>query len=99
MAKAHAPKKARIHSHATDTLALAEKIKKNALKKKLASHKPDQADQASIVPEASEVSVSDGSKRFESFTELKLIPELLEAIQSMKFTKPTPIQAEAIPHA
>lgn len=33
-----------------------------------------------------------------SFAELNLIPELLEACQGMKFDKPTPIQAQAIPY-
>lgn len=80
-----------------ETLALAEKIKKNALKQRLADAA---AAKAPIKPEASEVSVSTQDlKRFDKFSQLQLIPELLEAIQTMKFTQPTPIQAEAIPHA
>ncbi|SCU87403.1 LADA_0E03796g1_1 [Lachancea dasiensis] len=37
--------------------------------------------------------------QFDSFAELKLVPELLEACENLKFTKPTPIQAAAIPPA
>uniref|UniRef100_A0A0L0NVX3 ATP-dependent rRNA helicase RRP3 n=1 Tax=Candidozyma auris TaxID=498019 RepID=A0A0L0NVX3_CANAR len=93
-------KKEKFPSRTKDALALAEKIKENALKQKLLQKKQASADtDSSIKPEATEVSVSDGSKKFETFSELKLIPELLESIQNMKFTKPTPIQAEAIPHA
>lgn len=98
--KAHSkPKPARvpkIQGSKIDTAALAERIKKNALKKKLADQR---AEQALIQPEVEEVSVSDTSKKFESFNDLKIIPDLLESIQKLKYTKPTPIQAEAIPHA
>lgn len=99
MAKPQVGKKAKLHSKSEETLALAEKIKQNALRAKLAQKK-QAAEKPSIAPEASEVVVSENeSKRFEHFLQLQLIPELLEAIQGMKFTKPTPIQSEAIPHA
>lgn len=99
-------KKPKIHSSSADTLALAEKIKRNALKAKLAN-KPkageagagQEGEAPSISEEAANIEVSDEKKTFESFLDLKLIPELLETIQALKFTKPTPIQAEAIPHA
>lgn len=80
-----------------DALALAEKIKQNALKAKLAQKKNDSA----IQPEATEIKVSgdEKAKPIELFAELKLIPEIMEPIQAMKFLKPTPIQQEAIPHA
>lgn len=84
-----------------DALALAEKIKQNALKAKLAKKSAEP-----IAPEATEIRVSgdngengEEKKKIESFSQLKLIPELMEPIQQMKFTTPTPIQAEAIPHA
>ncbi|KAK6457407.1 ATP-dependent rRNA helicase RRP3 [Scheffersomyces xylosifermentans] len=80
---------------------LAEKIKKNALKKQ----KEDEEKNKLISPVnkkekpvESVVSPEDELK-FKTFSELKLVPELLESIQQMKFTKPTPIQSEAIPHA
>ena len=41
----------------------------------------------------------DAELKFKTFKELNLVPDLLESIESMKFTKPTPIQSEAIPHA
>lgn len=88
-------KKPRLHSKTEETLALAEKIKQNALRAKLKQG-------GSIVPVASkeDISVSnDNSKRFDNFADLKLIPELLHAVQELKYTKPTPIQSEAIPHA
>lgn len=91
--KSSGPKRPKLHNKATDTLALAEKIKKNALKQKLAQAKPKPAH------EENHITVSENSSSFESFADLKLVPELLEAIQGMKFTRPTPIQAEAIPHA
>lgn len=45
--------------------------------------------------------VSDKSthKKFSNFQDLKLDPRLLRAITKEKFTKPTPVQAEAIPLA
>lgn len=68
---------------------LAEKLKRKALKdKKL----PDQA------KEETKQDHKDEEPKFKSFADLKLIPELLEACQEMKFDKPTPIQAEAIPY-
>ncbi|ODV94751.1 hypothetical protein PACTADRAFT_85966 [Pachysolen tannophilus NRRL Y-2460] len=70
-------------------IELAAKIKQRALEAKEEENE-------------SEVSVGDnddGGKVFESFKELKLVPELLESCEQMNFTKPTPIQAEAIPHA
>ncbi|CAK7903766.1 ATP-dependent rRNA helicase Rrp3p [[Candida] anglica] len=94
-----------------DAKALAEKIKRNALKQQeLEKSKTSQAvDAAQTEPAEKEVVEvetkvdtivdPDAPLKFETFQELKLIPELLESIQNMKFTKPTPIQSEAIPHA
>lgn len=93
-------KKKKASSSKNDAVALAEKIKKNALKKQ-----EEEAKDESAVTNDAEVTVKVGGEEevkaptFTSFSELKLIPELLESIQAMKFTKPTPIQAEAIPHA
>ncbi|KAL3234879.1 ATP-dependent rRNA helicase RRP3 [Nakaseomyces bracarensis] len=36
---------------------------------------------------------------FESFTQLNLVPELIQACQNLNYAKPTPIQARAIPPA
>lgn len=80
-----------------DTKALAEKIKSNALKKQY-KEKVKQRKEAETIettqeePQAQKVT-------FKSFAELDLVPDLLESIQNMKYTAPTPIQSEAIPHA
>lgn len=84
-----------LHSK-VDARSLAEKIKKNALKnqkqKEVQLQLPPSEDMVDTV-------ISTDSAKFTTFSELNLIPELLEAIQGMKFTKPTPIQSETIPHA
>lgn len=96
-----------------DTKSLAEKIRKNALKKQQQQQEQQEQEQPQDKPnEVIEKNQTDGlglaedkivdseSKlRFTTFSELKLIPDLLEAIQQMKYTQPTPIQSEAIPHA
>lgn len=92
-------KKPKIHSSTLETLTLAEKIKRNALKAKLAGKTSSISEAPSITEETSEIEVSLDKKSFTTFLELALIPELLETIQALKYTKPTPIQAEAIPHA
>ncbi|RLV91588.1 ATP-dependent rRNA helicase RRP3 [Spathaspora sp. JA1] len=76
------------------TKKLAEKIKQQALKQSTTTTTTTSS--STIAP--IEVNPDDELK-FKSFSELKLVPELLESIQAMKFTKPTPIQSEAIPHA
>ncbi|CAK9437539.1 uncharacterized protein LODBEIA_P19170 [Lodderomyces beijingensis] len=93
------------------TKKLAEKIKKQALAKQAAlqktpSSQPEPVSSASASSSASSSSTSattavdpDAELKFETFAELNLVPDLLESIQNMKFTKPTPIQSEAIPHA
>ncbi|ODV81101.1 ATP-dependent rRNA helicase RRP3 [Suhomyces tanzawaensis NRRL Y-17324] len=86
---------------------LAEKIKRNALKERAEKERAEKASKASPEVEEEEVVVdvdgkgeSDGQPvTFRTFSELKLIPELMEAIEHMKYTKPTPIQAQSIPHA
>ncbi|KAH3676360.1 hypothetical protein WICMUC_001991 [Wickerhamomyces mucosus] len=88
--------------------SLAEKIKKKALLERQKSEKSKSKDQNNQDQDASnsqsknsvetvDVEESQESK-INSFADLKLIPELLEACQGMKFDKPTPIQAEAIPY-
>ncbi|EGV66047.1 ribosomal RNA processing protein [Yamadazyma tenuis] len=96
-----ASKSARPSSGILDTQALADKIRKNALKKK-----QEQAAAPALEPPIApsvvlEDKVVDASAEtaIQSFAEFDLIPEILESIQAMKFTKPTPIQAESIPHA
>jgi len=80
-------------------LDLAEKIKRKAMeeKKKATKETPEEAKVEKAEIEEAEEEV-ESKPKFTSFNELKLIPELLEACQDMKFDKPTPIQAEAIPY-
>ncbi|SCV02811.1 LAMI_0H03180g1_1 [Lachancea mirantina] len=41
----------------------------------------------------------DDGQLFQSFSDLNLVPELIEACENLKYAKPTPIQAKAIPPA
>ncbi|BFZ62945.1 ribosomal RNA processing protein [Saitoella coloradoensis] len=43
--------------------------------------------------------VEEEKKEVQSFAELGLMPELVEACKKLKYTKPSPIQAESLPHA
>lgn len=88
-----APLRAPKASRRVDPKALAERIRKNALKKQAAA-KPEE-----VKEEVVETEVDASEVKLTSFLQLSLIPEILEAVQAMKFDKPTPIQAEAIPHA
>lgn len=89
-------KHAKLHGLA-DARALAEKIKKNAMKQKSAGVG---AQNAAEIDAAAEVATSaEPHQQLHTFLELQLVPELMEAIQTLKYTKPTPIQSAAIPHA
>lgn len=51
-------------------------------------------------PRTEEVEQDDSTeKTLESFSDLNIVPELLQACKNLNFTKPTPIQAKAIPPA
>ncbi|KAK6198598.1 ATP-dependent rRNA helicase RRP3 [Scheffersomyces amazonensis] len=90
-----------------DVKDLAEKIKRNALlkqkqqQKQVEQDEEDEEDDHDKIEETTKETVinPDDELKFKTFHELKLVPELLESIQQMKFTKPTPIQSEAIPYA
>ncbi|KAI0464946.1 ribosomal RNA processing protein [Komagataella kurtzmanii] len=43
--------------------------------------------------------VEEPEQKYESFNDFGLVPEILEACEKLKYTKPTPIQAESIPYA
>ncbi|CCH45247.1 ATP-dependent rRNA helicase RRP3 [Wickerhamomyces ciferrii] len=84
-------------------LDLAEKIKRKALlDKKNNESKESKVKEPESEPESQDEEESketeESKPTINSFKDLKLIPELLEACQALKFDKPTPIQAEAIPH-
>lgn len=70
----------------TSAAELADRIKRKA-----SAQTPTETEKAKETPSTEEES-------FTSFSQLDLIPELLESCQQMKFNKPTPIQAKAIPH-
>ncbi|KAH3676462.1 hypothetical protein WICPIJ_009118 [Wickerhamomyces pijperi] len=87
-------------------LSLAEKIKKKALEEQKAKEAKIKANKEHEKKERKEaeknalsINIEESEEnKVQSFSDLKLIPELLEACQALKFDKPTPIQAEAIPY-
>lgn len=95
--KPEKPKSSKLAS-TVDAKLLAEKIKKNALKqKKEAAVEENSAEVVETTTPASQD--VDSEPKFHTFLELNLVPELMEAIEKLKYTKPTPIQSGAIPHA
>lgn len=91
--------------HKESALDIAKKIKQRALEQeqekqekqqKKKNNKEEPAEINSEDEEQEELTTTE-KPEITSFSDLKLIPELLEACQAMKFTKPTPIQIEAIP--
>lgn len=105
-------KKVKSLKNLDSTKKLAEKIKQQALQKQQKQQKQQEQEnenhnqtESSLSSSSSTTSSSittidpDAELKFKTFKELNLVPDLLESIESMKFTKPTPIQSEAIPHA
>lgn len=78
--------------------ALAERIKRKAEEQKAAYQSQESQKTPETAVETVEVD-ADAPQKFDRFAELELVPELLELIEGMKFTTPTPIQAELIPQA
>jgi ATP-dependent RNA helicase DDX47/RRP3 len=78
-------------------LDIAKRIKERTQKEKEQSNEGPKQE---LTPKTQELQVEDGesSSQIESFADLDLIPELLQACHAMKFNKPTPIQCEAIPY-
>lgn len=81
------------------TKKLAEKIKQQALKSQQEGTSTTTSPSPSSSSNITSTVDPDAELKFKSFSELNLVPELLESIQQMKYTTPTPIQSEAIPHA
>ncbi|AET38714.1 RNA-dependent ATPase RRP3 Ecym_3217 [Eremothecium cymbalariae DBVPG len=83
--------------------SLAEKIRKNAIEKhqqdKESYLDKDKENQETSVSGPDEVLDNETTENFESFRDLDIVPELIEACENLKFTKPTPIQSKAIPPA
>ncbi|CAI5756255.1 unnamed protein product [Candida verbasci] len=78
------------------TKKLAEKIKQQALLNQKQDKKEEIQEEKEEIKD--DIETTDDSLKFTSFHELNLVPDLLESIDKMKFTKPTPIQSEAIPY-
>ncbi|SCW00158.1 LAFE_0B10726g1_1 [Lachancea fermentati] len=95
-------------SSKSDLKSLAEKIKQKALEKqkKEAKQESEKAEEWSTSKEEEgeekeneEGEDNDGDAEFDSFSELDLVPELIEACKNLNYAKPTPIQSRAIPPA
>lgn len=86
-------------------LSLAEKIKRKALEKQQQAHanEPSPSDEDSAQSNSKDSNSNEQPEEseeiFESFTELDLVPELIEACKNLNYNKPTPIQSKAIPPA
>lgn len=92
----------------SEVSSLAAKIKAKALanQEKLKQEQNDQTTSNNEADESKDKKVSDEEKEdeeegesFNSFSELNLVPELIEACKNLKFSKPTPIQSKSIPPA
>ncbi|CDH17996.1 probable ATP-dependent rRNA helicase RRP3 [Zygosaccharomyces bailii ISA1307] len=88
--------------------SLAAKIKAKALENQRKLKSPDENTSEDNVKNNDKEVVEDGQAQdgqtdkentLESFNDLNLVPELIEACKNLKFDKPTPIQASAIPPA
>lgn len=87
-----------------EVMSLAAKIKAKALenqKKEAKEAQTETSDDENSDKEklGSDEKDEDEDETFETFTELNLVPELIEACKNLKYNKPTPIQAKSIPPA
>ena len=106
-----AGKVGKVSKKSDDVSSLAAKIRARALenqkKMQAASRKDSESDSSDEEVErpakkqAKDEKVEEPEEEvtFESFAQLNLVPELIQACQNLNFTKPTPIQARAIPPA
>lgn len=86
--------------------SLAEKIRARALEnqQKLKEEEEEEVEvkkskKQKVVEEQGEKEEEEEEETFDSFTQLNLVPELIQACQNLNYAKPTPIQARAIPPA
>lgn len=96
-------------SNKSEVASLAAKIKAKAIENQKKAEKELNVENLSEedhieskkdtkkLDESTESEVS--TETFESFNELNLVPELVEACKNLHYEKPTPIQAKAIPAA
>lgn len=87
----------------TELKSLAEKIKQKALEKQKSVLKTETEESESEKEQETEDNadeeIDEDEQTFDSFSNLNLVPELIEACKNLGFSKPTPIQAKAIPPA
>lgn len=97
-------------ANSKEVSSLAAKIRAKALEnqKKLQAQdeisssdsEEEEVEPKKETPRTEEVEQDDSTeKTLESFSDLNIVPELLQACKNLNFTKPTPIQAKAIPPA
>ncbi|CAH6722204.1 ATP-dependent rRNA helicase Rrp3p [[Candida] jaroonii] len=88
-----------------NALKAKEEKSKDKLKKKERKEKHSKPEKEEKSVSKANVEEEEGyenavtESKFTSFNQLNIRLELLESIEQMKFTTPTPIQSEAIPHA
>lgn len=83
-----------VKSSSSSAQELAKKIKNASMVANAAA-----AEESEELPANADITIDESATPLTSFSQLKLIPELLEATIKMKYKTPTPIQAESIPHA
>ncbi|CUM66699.1 uncharacterized protein PRCAT00004377001 [Priceomyces carsonii] len=94
------PKKSKSDKSGIDAKLLADKIRKQAIKQKVDKEKNRSTENEEGKAINEEKIINDDTElKVKDFKDLHLVPELMEAIENLKYTKPTPIQAEAIPQA
>ncbi|CAL9729696.1 ATP-dependent rRNA helicase Rrp3p [Monosporozyma unispora] len=95
-------------SSSNEVASLAAKIKAKALENQKNLKKQEEQDATSDNEEdkktkkgkhAEEEDDEEEVETFESFQELDLVPELIQACKNLNYAKPTPIQARSIPPA
>ncbi|SMN18441.1 similar to Saccharomyces cerevisiae YHR065C RRP3 Protein involved in rRNA processing [Maudiozyma saulgeensis] len=96
-------------SNKSEVASLAAKIKAKAIENQKNVQGPnkdeDSSEEEHIVAKQKSEEPNDeenednATEVFESFTDLNLVPELVQACKNLNYAKPTPIQAKAIPAA
>ena len=98
-------------SSKSEVASLAAKIRAKAVENRKQAKKDhndeDMTEEEHIVEESkkkedndeNEEEESNDAETFESFTQLNLVPELVQACKNLNYAKPTPIQTKAIPAA
>lgn len=103
-----------VKANVNDATSLASKIKAKAIENQKKQQAADHGDSSASESDSEEENFNTKNKNskeddeekeeedyetFDSFSDLKLVPELIEACQNLNYEKPTPIQSRAIPPA